>query len=90
MAFKDILDKHHTHEVVIIPRFVQGRPQLVPGLYCEQCSKLIKWLNPQVAERLIQEEGVECVGPIKQDQIKLFQQQLMKKYAYPRDSETKG
>lgn len=88
MSFKDILDRHHTHQVVIIPRFVRGRPQLVPGLYCEDCSKLIKWLNPQVADELASVDGVEQLQARKQDQIKLFQQQLMRKYSV--DSETKG
>lgn len=85
MAFKDVLDKHDSHTVVIIPRFIKGRPRLVPGLYCEDCGKLIKWLNEQVADELIRANGVEVLPTIKQDKIKLFQQQL--NYRYGTDSQ---
>lgn len=76
MAFKDILDRHNDHTVVIIPRFYKNRPKLVPGLYCEDCGKLIKWLKDPLAEELVNDYGVERLSPIKEDRIKLFQQQL--------------
>ena len=76
MAFKDILDRHNDHTVVIIPRFYKNRPKLVPGLYCEDCGKLIKWLKDPLAEELVNDYGVERLSPIKQDKLKLLRQQL--------------
>lgn len=75
MAYKDTLDKHHTHNVVIIPRFYKGRRYLVKGLYCEDCCKLIQWLKEPIANELI-ECGVELLPAVKEDKLKLLRQQL--------------
>ena len=58
MSFKDVLDNHSDHNVVIIPRLHKNRFEPVPGLYCEHCAKLIKWLNYSEAKDLL-EAGVE-------------------------------
>jgi hypothetical protein len=70
MSFETILDRHNDHEVVILPRYHKNRPQLVPGLYCVNCFKLIKWLNPQQAQEL-EQLGVEVLDPSKLDKIRV-------------------
>lgn len=70
MSFEDILNRHNDHEVVIIDRFIKNRTRAVPGLYCSDCSKLIKWLSDDVAEDLIT-NGVEHLGMTGMDRIKL-------------------
>jgi hypothetical protein len=54
MSFEDILDRHNDHEVVIIPKKWKNKPDPVPGLYCDHCSKLIKWLSLKEAFELRQ------------------------------------
>lgn len=75
MAFEDVLNNHHNCEVVILPRYHKNRSKLVPGLYCQKHSKLIKWLSPESAEELKQ-LGVEQLEPIKLDKIKVMAHQL--------------
>lgn len=79
MSFKDILDRHHDCNVVILPRFHKNRNRLIDGLYCEHHCKLIKWLSPENSQEL-QELGVERIDPIKQDKIKLIKQKLETEY----------
>ncbi len=72
MAFEDKLNKHNSHSVVILPRFHKGKERLIPGLYCEDCACLIKWLKPAHAKELI-EIGVPKLEPIRADQDALKQ-----------------
>jgi hypothetical protein len=58
MSFKNILDKHADHKVVIIPRLHKNKLDPIPGLYCAECSSLIKWLSLDSAAELL-ESGVE-------------------------------
>jgi len=58
MSFEKVLDKHNEHGVVIIPRMFKGRLDPVPGLYCEDCNKWIKWLTIDEASDLL-DAGVE-------------------------------
>jgi hypothetical protein len=75
MAFEDVLNRHNNCSVVIIPRYHKNRPQLVPGLYCENHGKLIKWIrNEQINE--LKELGVEVLEPIKIDKLKVMREQL--------------
>lgn len=75
MSFEDILNRHHDCSVVILPRYHKHKPHLVPGLYCETHAKLIKWLSPENAKELVG-LGVELLDPIKQDKVKVMQEQL--------------
>ena len=70
MAFEDKLNKHNSHSVVILPRFHKNKERLIPGLYCEECACLIKWLKPAHAKQLIQ-MGVPKLEPIQSDRISL-------------------
>lgn len=75
MALKDVFDQHHDCEVVIIPRFHKGKSKLIPGLYCCQHAKLIKWLSPRQSHEC-QQLGVEVLPAVKEDKIKLLQQNV--------------
>jgi hypothetical protein len=66
MSFKDTLDRHNDHNVVILPRLFKDRTEPVPGLYCEDCGKLIKWLDWPTAWDLI-ELGVEKLEMIPEE-----------------------
>ena len=66
MSFEDIINRHIDHNVVIIPRLHKGKYKPVPGLYCEHCCKLIKWLSPEVAKNLV-EYGVEELDMLKDE-----------------------
>lgn len=77
MSFNDVLNNHNDCEVVIIPRFVKGRPKLVPGLYCQCHCKLIKWLRPEEFKEL-SAAGVEVLEPVKADKTSLIRQELSK------------
>lgn len=66
MANTKTLDKHHNHKVVILPRYHKGKPRLIPGLYCETCACLIKWLKPAHALEL-EGMGVDRLSPIQRD-----------------------
>ena len=79
MAFKDVLDRHHHCQVVIIPRYHKGKPHLVPGLYCSDHAKLIKWLSPDSAEELVS-AGVESLEPIASDKMAHIREQVQRKY----------
>jgi hypothetical protein len=57
MSFEDTLDRHNDHEVVIVPKKWKNKTDLVPGLYCDRCRKLIKWLSLKEAIEL-KKEGV--------------------------------
>ena len=70
MSFEDVLNRHNDHEVVIIDRFIKNRTRAVPGLYCSDCAKLIKWLSDDVAEELIQ-SGVKHLGMTTVDRVRL-------------------
>lgn len=75
MSFEDTLNRHHECQVVILPRYHKNKPHLIPGLYCQDHGKLIKWLSPESAAELKQ-AGVEELEPIKIDKLKAMQQQL--------------
>jgi hypothetical protein len=60
MSFEDILDRHSNHTVVILWRLHKNKIDPVPGLYCQDCAKLIKWLSLDLAEDLIK-AGVEVL-----------------------------
>lgn len=49
---------HDNCPVVIVNRYFKGRPDLVPGLYCEPHAKLIKWLSETDAQEL-EQIGIE-------------------------------
>ena len=72
MAFEDKLNKHNSHSVVILPRFHKYKERLIPGLYCEDCASLIKWLKPAHAKELI-EMGVPKLEPSRADVESLLQ-----------------
>jgi hypothetical protein len=76
MSFEDILNNHHNCSVVILPRYHKNKPNLIPGLYCENHAKLIKWLSPQQAREL-EQMGVEQLEPMNSDKL-LVEQQLSK------------
>ena len=75
MAFEDILDRHHSCNVVIIPRFHKGKPRLVHGLYCQNHCKLIKWLSQEQSQEL-SSLGVEVLEAISVDKLALARQQI--------------
>jgi len=83
MSFKDILDKHDDHTVVILPRLFKNRLEPVPGLYCEDCGKLIKWLSLELFEELL-DDGVELLDMIPEEyntlqrRIKLLEKNKVK------------
>jgi hypothetical protein len=85
MAFSDILDRHSSCEVVIIPRFHKNRPRLIHGLYCANHCKLIKWLNPEESDVLV-DSGVEKLEPVALDKMKLKIQQEWTPTVLPRRS----
>jgi hypothetical protein len=66
MSFQDILNRHNDHTVVILWRLHKNKLDPVPGLYCQDCAKLIKWLNLDEAEDLIQ-SGVEVLDMIPEE-----------------------
>lgn len=66
MSFEDILDRHNEHTVVILWRLHKNKLDPVPGLYCNDCSKLIKWLTLDEAEDLIK-SGVEILDMIPEE-----------------------
>lgn len=67
MSFEDILDRHSDHTVVILWRLHKNKIDPVPGLYCQDCAKLIKWLSLDEAEDLIQ-SGVEVLAMIPEEE----------------------
>lgn len=66
MSFEDTLNIHNDHTVVILWRLHKNKLDPVPGLYCKDCSKLIKWLHLDEAEDLIQ-SGVEILDMIPEE-----------------------
>jgi hypothetical protein len=70
MSFEDILNRHNDHTVVILPRLHKGKPYAVPGLYCEDCGKLIKWLTPKESKALLK-AGVEQIEMIPEERDQL-------------------
>ena len=67
MTLNEALDKHSEHEVAIIMRLHKGRFYPVPGLYCQDCSKLIKWLNYDEAADLLA-AGVKDLGMLPEEE----------------------
>ena len=67
MSFEDILDRHNDHNVVILWRLHKNKFDPVPGLYCHDCAKLIKWLTVDIAEDLIN-SGVDTLDMIPEEQ----------------------
>jgi hypothetical protein len=67
MSFEDILNNHNDHTVVILWRLHKNKLDPVPGLYCQDCSKLIKWLSLDEAEDLIT-YGVEVLDMIPEEE----------------------
>ena len=82
MSFEDVINRHMDHTMVILPRYHKGKTWPVPGLYCESCGKLIKWLNWTVANDLI-DYGVEQIEMIPEDE-KLLAQEIIKQKSQPR------
>jgi hypothetical protein len=76
MAHEPTLDKHHTHQIVIQPRFFKGRSYLVPALLCSDCNQWITWLRVNFAKELTEQYKVEWLEPCKKDRLKLLQQNL--------------
>jgi hypothetical protein len=76
MTVDKTLDRHANCSVVILPRFHQGKPRLIPGLYCENHAKLIKWLNVNDSNELT-ELGVKQLKPMSSDQMSLIRQTLI-------------
>ena len=66
MSFEDILNNHNDHTVVILWRLHKNKLDPIPGLYCQDCSKLIKWLSLDEAEDLIA-YGVEVLDMIPEE-----------------------
>jgi hypothetical protein len=66
MSFEDILDRHSDHTVVILWRLHKNKLDPVPGLYCNDCAKLIKWLSLDEAEDLVN-SGVEVLDMIPEE-----------------------
>ena len=62
--------KHHSCQVVIIDRYVKGQAHLVPGLYCADHGKWIKWLSLKDADELV-EFGVEHLGSLSAEKAML-------------------
>ena len=67
MSFEDTLNKHNDHTVVILWRLHKNKLDPVPGLYCQDCAKLIKWLSLNEAEDLIK-AGVEVLDMIPEEE----------------------
>jgi hypothetical protein len=67
MSFEDILNNHNDHTVVILWRLHKNKLDPIPGLYCQDCSKLIKWLSLDEAEDLIT-YGVEVLDMIPEEE----------------------
>ena len=67
MSFEDTLNKHNDHTVVILWRLHKNKLDPVPGLYCQDCAKLIKWLSLNEAEDLIK-AGVEVLDMIAEEE----------------------
>jgi hypothetical protein len=67
MSFENILNNHNDHTVVILWRLHKNKLDPVPGLYCQDCAKLIKWLSLDEAEELIQ-IGVEVLEMMKDEE----------------------
>lgn len=67
MSFEDILNNHNDHTVVILWRLHKNKLDPVPGLYCQDCAKLIKWLSLDEAEDLIK-AGVEVLSMIPEEE----------------------
>jgi hypothetical protein len=67
---ENILNKHDDHTVGIVMRYHKGRVDPVPGLYCLDCCKLIKWLSYTEAKDLL-ESGVEDLGMLP-DELALW------------------
>ena len=63
MSFEDILDRHSDHTVVILWRLHKNKLDPIPGLYCQDCSKLIKWLSLTETDDLVK-LGVETLDMI--------------------------
>jgi hypothetical protein len=66
MSFEHVLNIHNEHTVVILWRLHKNKLDPVPGLYCEDCAKLIKWLSLTEAEDLI-DSGVEVLDMIPEE-----------------------
>jgi hypothetical protein len=66
MSFEDILDRHSDHTVVILWRLHKNKLDPIPGLYCNDCAKLIKWLSLDEAEDLVN-SGVEVLDMIPEE-----------------------
>jgi hypothetical protein len=83
MSFEDVLNRHNDHKMVILPRYHKGKTWPVPGLYCESCAKLIKWLNWPTANDLI-EYGVEQLDMTPEDERALAQEIIRQKSKAPK------
>ena len=70
MSFNDTLDRHADHTVVIIPRLFKNRIEAVPGLYCQDCAKLIKWLSTAEEQELVK-SGVEILPMLEEERRQL-------------------
>ena len=53
-----IKGRHRTHRWYIQPRIHAGRHDPVPGLYCADCGKWIKWMSYDETAELLS-RGVE-------------------------------
>jgi hypothetical protein len=74
MSLEQILDRHNDHQVVIIFRLHKHKLNPIPGLYCHDCCKLIKWLSLDQAEELLA-AGVDDLGMLP-DEENLWQRRL--------------
>lgn len=68
MTLEEHMARHLDHQVGIALRLHQGRP--VPGLYCLDCAKLIKWLSIDEADTLLK-LGVEDIGMLPEEEKEL-------------------
>lgn len=84
-----IISKHDKCQVVIIDKLWKNKLHPVPGLYCADHGKLIKWLSDDAAQ-ILEDAGVENLGMLKTEEttynrrIRLLQENGPKTWAQSR------